>query len=104
VAGLDLVGVPEQFCEQWITPMNRSPFLYSRQHGRDVGLQETCHLGVRRFGNRLDTILAPDHMPLDFCSAIEELVKYLHFCRVCSIAHHASASGRTLSESRCDCE
>jgi hypothetical protein len=43
-------------------------------------------------------------MPLDFCSAIEELVKYLHFCRVCSIAHHASASGRTLSESRCDCE
>jgi hypothetical protein len=98
VPGFNPVRVLEQLHKQRIALMNRSPLLDSRQHRRDVRLQQPCDPGVLRFSDGFDAVLSRDNLSVDFRSVLEELVKHLHVCSMCTIAHHAVASTSTLSE------
>lgn len=103
MSGFNPVRVFEQLYKQRISLMNRSAFLHPRQHRRDVRLQQARDFRVLRFSDGFDAVLSRDHLSVDFRSMFEQLVKQLHVCSVCRIAHHhASTSPSALSERRRD--
>jgi hypothetical protein len=90
--------VLEDGAEERIAKVNRAPVLQPRGHRGDVHLDLRRHLGIVRFGQRVDASWQPGDRPLDLLPVIEQVVQIGHIAAHHAVAHHRHAGhpGRGL--------